>query len=362
WDGPERFYQAQLTIPGRANVIGASLFGVPAINIGHTDKMAWSHTVSTAWRFTPFELKLVPGSPTTYLYDGQPKEMTVDEVTVQVKQADGSLKPQTRKLYSTLQGPILTSILGLPLFPWTPERAYAIGDVNAGNFRYLNHFFDVNSANSVRELDAIERRYQGIPWVNTIAADSTGTAYYADIGAIPNVPDAKQSDCVNGALGVAAKGLIGLPILDGSTSSCAWDNDPDAVVPGIFGPGHEPSLFRDDYVTNSNDSYWLSNPKQPLEGFARMIGDERTARTLRTRLGLVMVEDNKPFNTRKLQDTVFNNRQHAGELWKDDLVAMCKANPMLVGTSGPVDVSSACPVLEAWNVHDDLDSRGAILF
>ena len=50
-----------------------------------------------------------------------------------------------------------------------------------------------------------------------------------------------------------------------------------------------PSLFRDDYVTNSNDSYWLSNPEQPLEGFARIIGDERTARSLRTRLGLLIV-------------------------------------------------------------------------
>src|SRR5207248_6907813 len=28
----------------------------------------------------------------------------------------------------------------------------------------------------------------------------------------------------------------------------------------------------------------------------------------------------------------------------------------------PVDVSAACPVLRAWNLHDDLDSRGAILF
>ena len=29
-------------------------------------------------------------------------------------------------------------------------------------------------------------------------------------------------------------------------------------------------------MTNSNDCYWLSNPEQPLEGFARIIGDERT--------------------------------------------------------------------------------------
>ena len=158
-------------------------------------------------------------------------------------------------------------------------------------------------------------------------------------------------------------------MLDGSRSSCAWDNDPDALQPGIFGPRHLPSLERRDYVTNSNDSYWLANPAHPLEGFARIIGDERTPRALRTRLGLTMVAQRlagtdgrkgKGFTLADLQAMVFNDRQYAGELWRDDLVAMCKANPILPGSSGPVDVSGACPVLERWDRHDNLDSRGAV--
>ncbi len=63
WIGPERFYQAQLTIPGKINVTGASLYGVPLILIGHNASVAWSHTVSTAFRFTPFQLTLVQGPP-----------------------------------------------------------------------------------------------------------------------------------------------------------------------------------------------------------------------------------------------------------------------------------------------------------
>ncbi|HEX8075335.1 MAG TPA: penicillin acylase family protein [Thermoleophilaceae bacterium] len=372
WDGTERFYEAHVTIPGKLNAIGGSLFGVPAVLIGHTDRLAWSHTVSTAFRFTPFELKLVPGSPTTYIYDGKPREMTADKVTVQVKQADGSVKPQTRTLYSSLQGPIFNSLLGLPAFPWTPERAYAMGDGNGQNFRYLNHFFAVDTAQSVKELDEIERRYQGIPWVNTIAADRAGKAYYADIGSIPNVPDTKVKSCVNGVLGQAVYAAVKLPVLDGSTSSCAWDNDTDAVAPGIFGPSHEPSLFRDDYVENSNDSYWLSNPHQPLEGFARMIGDERAARSLRTRNGLDMIErrlagrDGRKGSRFSLKDMtwmVFNDRQYAGVLWRDQLAEMCRADGTEQSSSaGPVDVSAACPVLAAYNLADDLDSKGAILF
>jgi acyl-homoserine-lactone acylase len=370
WDGPERFYQAHLIIPGRVNVSGGSLFGVPLILIGHTDNLAWSHTVSTAYRFTPFQEVVNPLNPTQYLYDGQWRDMKQEQVTVQVR-TDSGLEPQTRTLYSTSHGPVVDELAGIPL-PWTPATAFTMGDANAGNFRYLNHFFFTNQAQSVDQLDQIEKTYEGIPWVNTIAADSQGKAYYADIGAIPNVSNTKAQQC-NSPVGVATFQLLGLPVLDGFTSSCEWDNDPDAVSPGIFGPSHLPSLTRDDYVTNSNDSYWLANPAHPLEGYARIIGDERTPRTLRTRLGLTMVQqrlagtDGLPgnrFTRQDLQDDVFNDRQFAGELWRDELVQLCNSAPggFLLGSSGPVDVSEACPVLANWDLHDNLDSNGAILF
>ena len=321
WQGAQRFYQSHLTIPGKVDVTGPSLFGVPLVNIGHTRTLAWSHTVSTARRFTPYEEKLVPGDPTAYMYDGQVRRMKAEKVTVE---GFGS-----RTLYSTHHGPVFISLLGLPIFPWTPTTATSMGDVNATNFRYLNHFFEVNQARSVRELDSILKRYQGIPWVNTIAADSTGEAYYADIGTVPHLTNDKAANC-NTAVGAETFDLLGVAILDGSRSECEWGSDPDAAAPGILGPGRMPSMFRDDYVTNSNDSYWLSNPEQPLEGFPRIVGDERRARTLRTRIGLKMVEERigaGGFSLRDVQDTVFNNRQYAAELFRDALVQMCKSEP-----------------------------------
>jgi acyl-homoserine-lactone acylase len=370
WDGPERFYQAHLVIPGQVNVSGASLYGVPLILIGHTDGLAWSHTVSTAFRFTPFEETINPANPTQYLYDGQWRNMNQDQVTIQVR-SDSGLEPRTRTIYSTHHGPVMDSLSGIPL-PWTPATAFTMGDVNAGNFRYLNHYFFTNQAQNVDEYDQIERRYQGIPWVNSIAADSAGHAYYADIGAIPNVSNQKAAAC-DTPIGDATFAAIRLPILNGATSACEWDNDPDAAAPGTFGPSHEPSLKLDSYVTNSNDSYWLSNPDHPLTGFARIIGDENTPRSLRTRLGLRIVqqrldgsdgEAGTGFTRQVLQDAVFNNRQYAGELWRDQLVGLCQSAPggQLMGSNGPVDVSGACPVLAAWDRHDNLDSNGAILF
>lgn len=368
WRGPERFYQAHLTVPGKLDVSGASLFGVPLTVIGYTDHLAWSHTVSTAFRFTPFELTLVPGSPTTYLVDGEPREMERDAVTVDVRADDGSIENRSRTLYSTVYGPMFNSVGGQDLFPWTSARAFAFGDANATNLgRGLNHFLSTNLAQSVEEYDRIHRRYQGIPFVNSIAADSSGDAYYADLSVVPHVTDERAQRC-NTALGTALFEAARLPVLDGSRSNCDWGSDPSAIEPGIFGPDENlPSLFREDYVENSNDSHWLSNPEQPLTGFDRIIGSEDTERSLRTRIGLIMIQERLAegdrFTLRRLQELQFSNRNYSGELWRDALVGLCEANPLLVSSDGSaVDVSKACPVLARWDLRADIDSRGALLF
>ncbi|HEX6391623.1 MAG TPA: penicillin acylase family protein [Solirubrobacteraceae bacterium] len=345
WQGPERFYQAHLTIPGKVDVSGGSLLGVPIINIGTTRGVAWSHTVSTARRFAPYQLQLVPGSPTSYVEDGQVKRMTADKVTIQLP--DGQTR--TRTLWSSEHGPILTSILGLPIFPWTPLTAYAMHDSNAANFgRLMNHFFDVNHAQTVDEIDAIERKYQGIPWVNTIAADTAGNAYYADIGTMPNISKEKYGAC-QVALGLVTDQLQRLPVLDGSRSSCR----PDGILP----VSQQPVLRRADAVSNMNDSYWLTNPAQPLEGFSRIIGDERTPRTLRTRIGLIQIRERlagtdglpgKGFNLENLMQVGWGNRVYSGELWRDDLVRNC--------------ATAACDALRTWDLRANLDSKGFVLW
>ena len=356
WLGAERFYQSHLTIPGVIDVAGGSLFGSPAINIGYTRDLAWSHTVSTARRFAIYEEKLVPGSPTTYLVDGKPREMERTTVTVKARRADGSLEDRSRTLYETIHGPVTTSLVGLPLFPWREDSAFTQVDSNRANLgRLLNHFFETNQANSVAELRGILRRYLGIPWVNTIAADREGAALYADIGSVPGVPDKKLADCST-ALGSALDRAQRVQVLDGSRSACDPDTAKSAPGERILPAEAQPELEREDYVTNSNDSYWLSNPRQPLTGFPRIIGEERTVRTLRTRLGIRMVEEELAgggrFSAEELRALMFNDRQHAWELWKDELLAMCPQ----------VTTPAACAALRQYPGRDDLDARGAHLF
>ena len=202
---PERFYQAQLTIPGQINVTGASLYGVPLILIGHTASVAWSHTVSTARRFTPYQLTLVKGHPTEYLENGRPVAMTPTTVTVMTRQAGGKLAPVTRTLWSSRYGPIADNLLGVPL-PWTATTAFTMRDANAGNLaRAMNTWFGFDRAQTTGQVLTILKKYQGIPWVNTVVSDRQGQALYADIGTIPGVPDALARAC-DTALGQADLG------------------------------------------------------------------------------------------------------------------------------------------------------------
>lgn len=370
WFGGRRFYESRLRIPGKVDVEGASLLGVPVINIGHNRDVAWSHTVSTAYRFTPYELTLVPGQPTRYSYNGGTEDMTSHTVTVAVRQPDGTLGQQSHTFWRSRYGPIFRYQTA-NLF-WTATNAYSLKDANATNLRIADQWLAIDQARNVGDVQRALGAHLGIPWVNTLAADRSGRALYADIGATPNVSNALVAQCATSPLAKLIFAAAGLPLLDGSRPDCAWGNDPGTVVPGLFGEQHLPHLIRTDYVENGNDSYWLSNPAQPLTGFARIIGNEGTTRSLRTRLGLIMIRERlngtdglggNRFTLRKLQEVALGNRVYSGELLRDAVVRLCRATPSVnVPGTGAVDLSKACDVLAAWDLKGDLGSRGEILW
>ncbi len=368
WQGSERFFEAQITIPGKVNASGGSLLGVPLVLIGHTQKLAWSHTVSTARRFSLYQEKLVPGNPTSYYVDGKQKAMKQTKVTVEVKNPDESVTKQTRTLYSTVHGPITTILQKQPLFAWNNQNAYSMFDANANGLRFINHFFDTNRAQSVDELVNVLKTDLGVPWVNTIAADSEGNALYADVGSMPNIDDARAAEC-NTGFGNISWPSLQVAVFDGSTSECDMQKAPDAPAVGLLSPSKMPVQVRQDYTSNMNDSYWLSNPDAPLTGYPWIIGNEGTARSLRTRNGLNQIEqrlngtDGNPgdrYTPELLRGFIDNNRHYGAELLIPDLVADCEANPELY-PGGEAKVGDACDVLAAWDHTDNLDSAGAYL-
>ncbi|MBB4905073.1 penicillin acylase family protein [Actinophytocola algeriensis] len=364
WHGGRRFWQSQLTVPGKLDVSGGSLLGIPMIQIGFNKDVAWSHTVATPTTFGLYEVRLAPGDPTTYLVDGKAERMTSRRVRVEVRQEDGSTGTVERTLYSTRYGPVLSPVFGLPL-DWTTATAYTIRDANQGNMRGLNTWFDLARTRSTKDVVHVLSRTQGVPWVNTIATDQSGRALFADIQVVPHVTDELAARC-NTTLGKAIFPRSGISVLDGARGDCAWGRDRDALVPGTFGPSRMPVLTRSDYVANSNDSAWLANPHQPITGYPRIIGDIGTERAPRTRMGITAVEERLgSFTRRSMQDLLFADRSFVGEREASAVAELCAALPggqAPTSGGGTVPVGDACTALSEWDRTMRTGSRGALLF
>lgn len=355
WTGTDRFYQVHLTIPGRYDVMGVTLGGLPVIVIGFNKDVAWTHTVTSAVHFTTFRLALDPtdANATTYLSDGVPAKMSSRTVTIERRMADGSMSPLTRTFYFSAQGAVIVKPeAGVQ---WTRSSAYVLADPNRNNTRLLDQWIGIGSATDIGSLKAALDRTVGLPWVNTVAADRNGNTLYADASVVPLMgADKFMSSCLI---------IPGLLTFDGSRSQCAWGNDSRAPA-GIHSPASAPFAQRTDYVGNSNDSYWLNTPHALLTGpapfgFSPLYGPTGVEQKLRSRLGFVQLEQmlaKKPrLRVEDVQELMFSNRVYAAELVLPELLQRCFA-------AGDAVLTPACQVLSAWDKKAELDSRGTILF
>ena len=351
WKGPLRFYQLHLTMPGKMDVMGASLGGMPLVNIGFNQNLAWSHTVNTSSHFTLHRLKLDPADPTRYIVDGQSKSMTKRTVTVDVKGTDGAIKQQSRDFYSTEFG-MLAVVPGVAA--WDRSNAYALGDANKDNHRLLSQWYAMDRAASLAEFKEAIVRMVGLPWVNTLAADKDGQALYLDVTAVPNVSFAKQADCVAAADQTLAG--FGIMVLDGSRAACAWGSDPAAPQAGIFAGASLPVLSRSDFVQNSNDSAWLTNPAAPLVSFPTIVSVQGTEQSGRTRIGISQLQARlagsdglagNRMSLAQLQQIALNNRVYMAQQVMDDVLKVCSG----------ADLAVACAKLGAWDRTANLDAN-----
>ncbi len=372
WQGQLRFFMFHLTMGTEYDVMGAALGGLPAPVIAFTRNLAWSHTVSTGSRFTFYELELNPDNPMQYVYDGQMRDITSETVTAERLAADGTVETVEHTFYFSHYGAIVDLGAVNPLLGGWPNAVGTLltyRDANLENLRGLDQWVKMGQAADLGEfktaLGAI-----GIPWVNTIAADRFGDAFYGDISAIPNIPVAKYNNCIRGLL----QSLLtdaGFTTMDGSDSACEWDNDAD-TAPGVFGYANLPKLETREYGANANDSYWLPNPRHMLEGFSRIIGREQVEQTLRTRQTFDQAErrlagtdglGDPGFNIDNIRQLHTQSTNYTAGLVLADVVNICSAVTDW-STYGPdtATIAQACDVLSAWDGTHKVSAVGPHIF
>lgn len=335
WVGGMRFYQMHLTIPGQLDVMGAALPGLPLINIGFNQHLAWTHTVDTSKHFTLYRLQLDPKDPTRYLLDGRSQPLERQVVTLQSKGPDGQLQSQSRTLYSSVFGPIVQWPGKLD---WDHKYAYSLRDANLDNTRVLAQWYAMNQAGSVAGLQDSVHQLQGIPWVNTLAVDDQGRTVYMNQSVVPNVTQAKLALCSDPRVGTQ------VIVLDGSRSACAWDLDPAAAQPGIFAASQLPQLARNDYLQHSNDSAWMVNPAAPLQGFSPVISQQDVPLKMRARFALDRLSRMHKAQVSDLQHMVSDQQVYLAGQVMPDLLQFCEQD---LGQDAQ-RLQSLCTSLKSW--------------
>jgi acyl-homoserine-lactone acylase len=366
WRGTERFWMAQLDVPGSYDVEGGTLMGFPLIGIGFNRNIAWTHTVSTSRRFVAYQLNLVPGDPTSYYLDGKPTKM--GHVTVTLRYGG---KTVNHTFYTTHWG--LVTEVSAAHYGWDTTHAYALYDVVANDGpRAANQYLRMGQATSVRGLYNVEAKWLAIPTFNTLAADDDGNAYYADLGDTPAVSQAEINSCLPSGLPTLVYDEARVVTLDGSRTACAPANFSGTPQKGIFPARDMPHTFRRDYVENSNDSYWLANPAHPLTGYSPIIGLTGTVQGLRTRIGNLMIAARvkgtdglgaPKFTISTLQRMWEGDKSELAALVLKALVADCQAHPSQVASDGKtIDLTAACSALAGYNGTGLLNATGGWLF
>ena len=339
WHGPARFHMIHTTIPGELDTMGASLLSGSFVVIGFNKDIAWTHTVSTALRLTLFELELNPENSMQYRYGDEYRDIEMIQVAVPLAEGDSK-----QTIYMTHHGPVLVS----DELPWTQTRAFAVRDALLNNDAAFSTYEALQTAASVADVEAAISK-QGIYFVNTIAADRHGSAFYADISSTPHLDMDILTNCRRDVTGLPPQVVV----LDGSSPECDWRDDPRSAVPGNLPADEMPRATSTRYFTNSNDSYWLSNPDEPLEGYLPTIGPEKSARTLRTRAGLVFLNERLEMGNKlkpdDIQSLLLSHRHFGAELLLDDVLALC---------GNDSEIASSCDVLRAWDRTANIDSRG----
>lgn len=363
--GNQRFWQFGIEVPGHLKVVGGSLSGMPGIvNIGFNENVAWTHTFSTASRFTIHRLTLAEDSATHYMLDGEPVAMTRKEHEIEVRTGATSTALLQRRSYHSEFGPIIVVPNALP---WGTDftggqAAYALHDANLPNFDVLDHWFKLNIAGNITEYkQAFDDHAGGIIFNNAMAVDKDGNAFYVDGSSVPNIGPQELADWGANPLYQGITAQAGLPIFPGDESRFL----PNGRVPFA----QAPKLDRTDFVQNSNDSFWLSNPNAPITGVSPLYGSTGNQQSLRSRMGQKMLAEGGSVDGRftldDLVDRLVGNRNFLAEEVLDDLLAHCQAqgeNPVVLSGGAQVNIKPGCDALGAWDGRYNPNSVGAMMF
>jgi len=322
WSDLYLWYEAQLTAP-EIDAYGATLVGLPVLEIAFNDFLGWTHTVNTHDGWDAYALKLAGDG---YFWDGKVKALTTETQSIQVKQDDGTLKSEQLVVQHSLHGPIVSQ---------NDQQAIALRVVGLDQPGALQQWWEMGRAQNLSQFESALKRLQ-IPMFTVLYADREGHILHLFNG---QVPIRSQGDFE------AWKDVV-----PGDTSATLWTKThPYQDLPRVIDP---PS----GWLQNANDAPWTTTfpvAINPDDYPAYMA--PRKGMSLRSQRSARMLKEDPKISFAEMIDYKHSTHVELADRVLDDLITLARSSETEL-------TQQAADVLAKWDRKADADSRGAVLF
>ncbi|HEV8414959.1 MAG TPA: penicillin acylase family protein [Bryobacteraceae bacterium] len=204
WSIPSPWYLVHLK-GGDLDVTGASLPGIPAVIVGHNQRVAWSVT-NLEFDVQDLYREQIDAGNGRYVISGQPRQAALERDWIGVK----GQKPLQADTWITAHGPVFLNDEG---------RNYSLRWTAADAMTMEFPFLALDRARNWDEFNQTLRHYSG-PAQNFVYADVDGNIGYHAAGVLPN-----------------RQGCRGDVPADGASNSCQWAGAiPYDDLPQVYNP------------------------------------------------------------------------------------------------------------------------------
>jgi penicillin amidase len=235
---PSIWYEVHLN-GGGANVIGASIPGVPGVIIGHNDRIAWGVTNTMTDGDDLFVEQINPDDPRQYAYGGKWVDGDLVREEIRVR---GRREPVVEEVLVTRHGPIIG-----PSIPGE-RRALALRTVVAEPGQHAQSILLLNSAGNWEEFREALRLWPA-PAQNFVYADVDGNIGYQMAGLVP--------------LRAKGQGLVPSP---GWTGEYEWKGFvPFDELPSVLNPPTHYVATANNKIVDDDYAYFLG--AEYLDGY-----------------------------------------------------------------------------------------------
>ena len=166
WEGPVAWYEAHVVSEEGWNTIGGIFPGSPVILHGHNQYLGWAHTVNKPDAIDIYKLTMHPDGSLRYKFDGNWKDLIVNEGTITVDTGLFNL-PVTLDFYESVHGPVLKLDQGYFAIRYAGHNRTGLS---------VEQWYRMNKARNIAEWKQA-MAMQGIPMMNTMYADRNNILY-----------------------------------------------------------------------------------------------------------------------------------------------------------------------------------------